>query len=356
MAIITFIVTYWLFTFWCIIGIWKTLSKSTKGSQRITTGEICIIVPFRNEEHRILPLLNACKTSLPPDVQCIFVDDHSTDQSATLIQQYLPSAEITINQGSGKKKAIETGILLTERKYILTWDADIIFNSEYWKAMVELEDADMHILPVQFDGNLIQKFTQLDTELTQIINYAQSGWSQPIIASGANFLFKRSSYLSFAQTDHFALASGDDQFLLRDFKRNSAEIQLQTHTALAVITPCESDLKTFFRQRLRWLSKTPHTKDIATNTLAIIPFILTITWLALQLYYVIHKDYLSIGILYCSKLFMDFIICLRYFSNKKELNQLLMLPVLEFYFPIYCLSIGILSLFLKPTWKNRPIR
>lgn len=356
MAIITFIITYWLFALWCIIGVWKTLSKSSKGSQRIATNQICIIVPFRNEEQRILPLLNACKTSLPPDMQCIFVDDHSTDQSSAIIRQYLPNAETAINQGTGKKRAIETGIHLTEREYILTWDADISFNSEYWKAMMELKDADMHILPVQFDGNLIQKFTQLDTELTQIINYAQSGWSQPIIASGANFLFKRSSYLLFAQTDHFELASGDDQFLLRDFKRNNADIQLQTRSALSVITPCESDFKTFFRQRLRWLSKTPYTKDIATNALAIIPFILTITWLALLLYYVIHQDYSSIGILYFSKLFMDFLICLRYFSNKKEMKQLLMLPLFKFYFPIYCLFIGILSLFLKPTWKNRPIR
>ena len=96
-AISIFLFCYFIFATWCIYGTFRFLHlgrKSKQSDNTITLTDIALIIPFRNEANRIQPLLDQLKSNLPPSLSLIFVDDHSTDQSVSIIKDHLPHANI----------------------------------------------------------------------------------------------------------------------------------------------------------------------------------------------------------------------------------------------------------------------
>ncbi|MBL0357556.1 MAG: glycosyltransferase [Chitinophagaceae bacterium] len=101
-----------------------------------------IIIPARNEAQNIKACLDSiCNQSYPKELyEIIVVDDHSTDNSAAIIQQYktqnvkLISLSEHIDTGllnSYKKKAIEIAIAQSTGEMIVTTDADC-YAPENW--------------------------------------------------------------------------------------------------------------------------------------------------------------------------------------------------------------------------------
>ena len=126
-----------------------------------------VIVPFKNEQDRITPLLNSIdKLKIPNNVTAafLFVDDHSEDETTELIKSTLHHKHhIIVNEGSGKKSAIRTAVNQSTSEYILTWDADIIVREDYFESLSKVPDADMVIFPVKMFGrNFFFFFSAID--------------------------------------------------------------------------------------------------------------------------------------------------------------------------------------------------
>ncbi len=354
-----FIILYTCFTAWCVVGTWRFFRRSEKIKKHtnIPLDNLSVIIPFRDEESRITPLLECIHKYLPESVELLFVDDHSEDDSCKIITNILPNATILKNKKVGKKHALATAINHTKREWILTWDADICFSENYFNQLEMLNQADLLILPIRFTGNLLQKFIQFDTELAQITNYAQAGFGNPILSSGANLLFRKTSYLEKHHlTSHQHIASGDDQFLLQSIIKNGGSVQLISDPQLVVTTPCETNLITIIHQRLRWLTKTPSIKDKKSNTIAFTQFFLHLFWGSLLVVGLFGKNHSFVLMLYSSKTVLDFLICLRFFIHRKEFFYLLLLPFIELYFPLYSIFIALSALFIQPKWKNRTLK
>ncbi len=116
------IIYYWL--------AWKSI-PDYKPSVTEPQIKISIIIPARNEEENIGTLLAALQQQTYPAnlLEIIVVDDHSTDGTVKVVQQFssvrlLQLKEDNIN--SYKKKAIETGIAAATGELIVTTDADCI--------------------------------------------------------------------------------------------------------------------------------------------------------------------------------------------------------------------------------------
>ena len=93
--------------------------------------KISIIIPARNEEDNIRQLLQALQEQTYPAsfFEVIVVDDHSTDGTAGVVQQFPAIKLIHLkddNINSYKKKAIETGIAAATGELIVTTDADCL--------------------------------------------------------------------------------------------------------------------------------------------------------------------------------------------------------------------------------------
>ena len=94
--------------------------------------------------------------------------------------------------------AINLGIASASHEVILTLDADVYFESDYLKSLTTLLlDSDCVILPVRLiapKNNVVQHLDALEFKSLQLATFGMAGIGLPILANGANFLFKKTGF------------------------------------------------------------------------------------------------------------------------------------------------------------------
>src|SRR5258705_10554226 len=101
--------SFTMFNYWLA---WKEIPVFTP-SQKQPSVKVSVIIPARNEEQDIGQLLQALQEqSYPKELfEVIVVDDHSTDATADIVQQFSTVKLIQLKEddiNSYKKKAIKT--------------------------------------------------------------------------------------------------------------------------------------------------------------------------------------------------------------------------------------------------------
>lgn len=337
------------------------IDYSLSNEENISLNDLVVIIPFRNEEKRLQGLLKSISNSSHLPKEIIFVDDHSSDNSEEVIKTSLSDVPYRIlkltNNLNGKKQAIRFAIKQSASKYILSMDADIEFHSGYFLSLTELAEADMYILPAILEAKKFHEYLyEVDLILVNSANCGLSGWKRPIMASGANLLYKRSAFENYDRFEsHAHMPSGDDIYLLRDFRDAGADVRLITDTTFAIYTETPQSFKEFIHQRMRWIAKTGDVKDHLSSTLAIIQVILTFLFVALMILLAINGDWKQFTIIYLLKSCVDLFLFLPYFNRIKRLRAWLFIPIYEIIFPIYSLVILGMMFWFKPVWKGRRI-
>ncbi len=333
-----------------------------QGQSTVKLNEITVIIPFRNEENRISTLISCIQqlTDLPK--QFIFVNDHSEDQGSEFIQTLsdkIPFVILNLPKGQyGKKSALRYGIEAATTTYILTWDADISLKKDYFSRLSTLVDSDLFVLPVVMKGRTFsQRFFEADHSIANAINTSVSGIIRPFLASGANLLFKRNSFQQFdAFEDHAHISSGDDLFLLRDFRENAASIQLISNPNFSVETPSPFNWSEFISQRLRWIGKSGKVKDQLSNTLALLAFLFNSGFYLLLITSIVQQNHTVFIVVFLGKNSIDWVVYFHHFWRTRRMITWILLPVFSVLQPIYLLTLTCLVTFHKPNWKGRKIQ
>jgi glycosyltransferase involved in cell wall biosynthesis len=332
------------------------------GSQKISIDQVAVIIPFRNEAVRLSPLLESIEKARVNPCQYVFVDDHSDDGSADLIDKKRIAKNALIielnDNEEGKKVAIRRGIIESSGQWVLSMDADVRFQSEYYSILSQLEEADMYVLPaVMVAKRWYEHLYEVDLILVNAANCGLSGWKRPIMASGANLLYRRAAFDQFDQFErHSHMPSGDDIYLLRDFRESAADVRLITDPTLAIHTETPQTFNEFIHQRLRWLAKTGDVKDHLSTSLAIIQALLTFSFVALLVEKGIQKDWGSFWMIFGVKTGIDMLLFFPYFLRIRRLMSWLFIPLYEFLFPFYTLLILSMMYWFKPKWKGRKLQ
>lgn len=255
---ILFFVILFLFLIQFVLVLAFTLrAQSVKTEEGLCIDCVSIIIPFHNEQDRILTLLNSLNAeTIPGQCEILFVDDHSTDHTAQIIKTVLtiPHRIIRSDSAPGKKNAIHLGVQYAQHDFILTLDSDVGLPSNFTEILFTCPAIDLIILPVEMTGNtFFQLLSATEFQWLQLLTF---GSRTPVLCNGANLLFRKSSYLSSynSRTD-FDLASGDDVFLLRIFLKESRKITRINSEFLKVKTKAPSTFSELRKQRKRWVGK-----------------------------------------------------------------------------------------------------
>lgn len=343
-----------------ILQLFKERKKETAPS--IDISELIVLIPFRNESERINNLIDDINNLTVKPNRFLFINDHSSDNTSSIIDENL-QASISYSiidlptKIEGKKAAIRAGVNFRKCDYNLTWDADIRVQPSYFESIKKLNNADLHILPVRMKGKTFNTlYFEFDHTLANAMNVSVNGWKRTFLASGANLLFRQKTFL---ETDSFSshqqFASGDDVFLLRDFRINNCSVELTTNSSLMVDTETPTSWKDFFNQRLRWIGKTTHLGDLLANSLAVTAFIFNIGFYFLFVWAFIYLGWEVSLLLFTVKTIVDLAVYFPYFYMIKRLKTWALLPVFGVIQPIYFITLAILLVTYKPTWKDRPI-
>lgn len=345
-----------LFSF-SLLGLYNKLKFT--GKTKIQLKDLTLIIPFRNEEATISSLLDELRRqdTLPHKIIC--VDDHSHDESAAIIRNRLNELNIEViglKEGiHGKKEAIKLAVRHVETKYALTVDADVKIHFEYFKNLELLDEADMWILPVVMHGNSwFEQFSSIDFTLSNILNRFFSLFGRPVLASGANLLFNVEAYKECLHEDHFEMLSGDDMFLLRDFRMKKKDIRATSDKRVKVKTDAPGTFSEWLDQRVRWISKSQKVGDPVP-----LIFVIMNVGIGLFFYFVLINELMTVPwnafALLLFKLLYDGLLMAPHFILEKNFKSLLFLPLYDLLLPIYSVVMAVLGAYYKPEWKGRKV-
>lgn len=349
---------------------------STKANSIITPGEnlpfISVIIAARNEEKNLPALINSLLQQSFRDFEVIIINDHSTDETEKILHQipdtrfsYINLSEyVSDNISAYKKKAIETGIMISKGELIVTTDADCIAGPNWLAAITsyyQLTGAQCIAAPVKIvpGKTLLGLFQSIDFCTLQGITAAAVSSKTHMMCNGANFIYTRHAFNEvngFEGIDH--IPSGDDMLLMQKIydKHPDRVFYLKSENAI-VTTEASSSWKDFFNQRIRWASKSTDYTDKKIFYILMVVYFYNLFFpvLALTMFWY-EKGWMMLLLFMLFKILVEF-------PFVASVAKFFGLSKLMWYFPflqplhiIYTVIAGWLGKFGSYQWKNRKVK
>jgi glycosyltransferase involved in cell wall biosynthesis len=355
-----------------VIGIitigWYKLPTNTANNGYFSRDvQVSIIVAVRNEAENIGNLIShIIKQNYNKNLfNLIVIDDHSTDNTCEVIELFLNEhsgirIDVVNSTGYGKKAAISEGVALSNSELIVTTDGDCVMSQGWLSSIVEKymsTDCKLMLGPVVYsdEESLIQRFFSVDFASLVAAGAGSAGIGLPLMGNGANLIFKREVYVK-CKPDISKYASGDDVFLLHEVTKQygSGSVVFLKNEEAIVSTKAPLNINAFIKQRIRWGSKAKGYKlawpVLVTFTMFLFSLILCLILLSSIYYNWLLPVYF---LLIITKFVVDIPLVFNFltFSNKSNLKSILFM--FEFIYPVYIVTVAILSLFNKYEWKGR---
>lgn len=251
---------------------WTTVPLFENNNASVNT-TVTVVVAARNEEENIGALLDALQRQAYPAelIEVIVVDDHSSDRTAEIVEQY-PMVRLIRLQADGinayKKKAIDTAVRAASNEWIIATDADCIPPATWIEELMQFQeqtDSLFIVAPVLMNAEkkVVEIFQAMDFMVLQGITAASVYKQVHSMCNGANLAYSKKVFLQvdgFANVDH--IASGDDMLLMHKiWKQYPGRIgYLKSMNAIVPTQPMH-DWRSFFNQRIRWASKARYYDD-----------------------------------------------------------------------------------------------
>ncbi len=326
-----------------------------------------IIIPFRNEEHHLKESILSLH-ELEYDekyYEILFINDHSIDHFSKVFNEFASISNIHLidSNGEGKKTAVETGISYAKFDWILSSDADCTYDKNWLNTcndLINTKHSDLFVLPVysQLGDSVLAKFQYYDSLSTLGINMGFYNWKNKVLlASGANLLYKKSK---FEKANPFEnnknIHSGDDMFILQEFKKSKFNISVNFNEGLWVETKINPTWKKTIDQRIRWVKKMGSLKKNETFFFGLYFFLVQCVLITCLLAAFVFKYMWAVFLfLIALKAYYD----TKLMRNTGRLNKLKVRFYELFYLEIiYMLMLPLLlivSIFRNPNWKERKI-
>lgn len=238
---------------------------------------LALLIPFRNEAANLQALLASIAKFRHPNLEVIFIDDHSEDKGADMVAASAGAKQETEEQGptirqlsladhlqgrqvvAYKKEALAYAISQTNADVIITTDADCRLPAGFPEDIARAFSAGNDVVcgPVLItpEPTYLNGFQALDLMAYQLYTASCVARQQPTLANGACFAFRRQLFTTvsgYAGMGH--LPSGDDVLLLHKFAQIPGT-RFGWHAGTPVYTNATTSWRALWQQRIRWAGK-----------------------------------------------------------------------------------------------------
>lgn len=328
-----------------------------------------VIIPARNEEENIDKVLSSIEKQTYPSnlFEVIVVDDHSTDNTATIVNRYSFAKLIKLgfdNINSYKKKAIETGITEATGDLIVTTDADCVVKEDWLKTIASFKGKTNAVFiasPVmmEYGPTILQTFQALDFLVLQGITASSVQKRIHNMCNGANLAYEIKAFFDvkgFTGIDH--IASGDDMLLMEKIAtRFPGKISYLLSKDAIVTTKAAKNWNEFFSQRIRWASKATNYNDIKIFSALFLVYFFNCTLLALFITgFWMHFLWLGLGGVLIVKTIVELIFLFPVSKFYNEQKLLIRFPFFQPLHIVYTVIAGWLGVFGSFEWKGRRVK
>ena len=347
--------------------------------------KITVIIPARNEEENIAGCLNSVTNQSYPKhlFEVLVVDDHSTDNTASVISRYTAQNVKLVSLidfiavaelNSYKKKAIEIAIQQSTGELIVTTDADC-YVPENWlqtiAAFYKQYNPEFIAAPVAIDcsNKVIEFFQGLDFMTLQGITGASVHKKIHSMCNGANLAYTKKAFEEvggFTGIDN--IASGDDMLLMHKiYKRYPDKVMFLKSKEVIVQTAPVNSVSEFFNQRIRWASKAGKYDDKRIFAVLLLVYLINVVLLLLPILTLFNPEKLSIFnyqlsiinlwlllLLIKTSVELIFLYPVAKFFGKQKM--LWLFPLMQPFHIIYTIIAGWLGKFGSYSWKERNVK
>lgn len=313
------------------------------------SNSISVIVAVRDEDKLNNLLDDLSKIQYPKERwELIVVDDHSAMP---------PACQYISNKGIGKKAAITTGIASAKGDIIVTTDGDCrvdprwlaAINSAFQKPGVKMVVGGVRI---EEDRTFFSKLQALEFVSVSVTGAATIGLGFPTMSNGANLSFRKDAFYEVGgYQGNENIPSGDDEFLMNKFDPNSI-IFLNSKSSV-VSTTASRSIDEFVQQRLRWAGKWKTNTSLATKLFAVAIFLFHVSFVVITIGALMGSELFRW--LLMAKVFVEAILLIPAASFFGTRWRWIPFFVLQLVYPVYVISIGLLSQVVLPKWKGRAV-
>ena len=211
--IAAFMVFAWLVALLAMADVYRLLPKPGQWPASALVGpwpRLSVIIPARNEEKNIGPLLESVFLQEYPDLEVIVLNDHSTDRTAEIVAGFQAGRPgLRIVEGSplppgwaGKIHACRQAAALATGEWLLFLDADMRLEPECLKrsvAFARAEGSDLFtVIPKMEYDTFWEAVVQPIMALAIMIAFPAKALNDPessvAAANGPFLLFRREAY------------------------------------------------------------------------------------------------------------------------------------------------------------------
>ncbi|MBE6345887.1 MAG: glycosyltransferase [Lentimicrobiaceae bacterium] len=350
------------------LGLYNLKEKNYNIDKSSTT-KVSVLIAARNEEENIENiLLSLYNQTFPKELfEVIIVDDHSEDNTKTIIDNFINNnkdfnMQVFISEGKGKKAAISQALHKAKNHLIIVTDADCILNTlwiENIVAFYQKTKSKMILAPVLLtpSNTLFEKMQVLEHLSLMGSTAGSAAIGFPVMCNGANMAYEREAALEVEKLRHdFNIPSGDDMFLLEQFVKNYGYKNVKfllSKSAIVKTKTCKT-IKDFFKQRRRWVSKTKSYTNWKIITTALIVFFFNISIISLLISAFFIPALWSLYVLLTLlKFFIDFPLLKNITNFMNQSNLMKWALPLEFIYPFYVTFTAISGLLINVSWKGQ---
>lgn len=343
----------------------NTPTFSPDAHENISKCLISVVIALRNEEENLPELLSSLMLQDYPNnkLEVILINDHSRDSSVSIINQTIYNRKnyklINLPEEiRGKKAAISLGYEKANGELIAITDADCIIQPDWISTLNSFyqnrgnPDVINGLVDMTPANGIMQKSFRLDFLSLLVSSVGAAFLNHPIFNNAANLSIKKNLAINLNLQNK--LASGDDVFLLHEFKKQKKRIEVLKNNKHLIKTSPPQSLSEFFWQRMRWASKASSYTDRDAILISWLVFLTNLILLSAYFVFPISGLYkpllLTFGVKLLADLFL-FLSCRSFFNLK--ISDIVLVPVLEIVYPCYIVSMAIYSKIKPFQWKGR---
>jgi glycosyltransferase involved in cell wall biosynthesis len=333
-----------------------------------TTGNIplSVIVCAHDEETNLRELIPALLSQNYSSFEVIIVNDRSNDNTYDFLLEEtkrdlrlkMVNVKAVPDHVNNKKYALTLGIRAAANDWIVFTDADCRPVSQNWLSkMSEQASAESKFVlgfsPYMAAPGFLNLFIRFESLMTALQYLSFALLKNPYMGVGRNLAYRKSLFLEKKGFNNYLHIMGGDDDLFVNQHATGKNTKVQIHPESIIYSVPKTTWKSFFHQKVRHLSVGKHYKFGHKLLLALFNLSWIVTWflgIPLAIFYSYY--YVIIAGLVLKLILLVFAV--RALVRRTKLSfKYWAIPLLDFLYPFYYISTGLVSLLTKKVrWKS----
>ena len=352
-------VVYYLFIF----GNFAFLKQKKPSSKNIP---VSVIICAKNEAENLKNFLPSIINQDYPEFEIVLINDGSNDDTLEIIEEFAQAHHIIkiVNVKNveafwgNKKYALTLGIKASKYDYLLFSDADCQPVSNTWIKEMSAHFSNKKSIVLGYGGyakvkhSFLNKLIRFETVMTAVQYFSFAKMGMPYMGVGRNLAYTKNEFFNAnGFIKHIKVRSGDDDLFINEVA-NSKNTAISFSSGSFTSSIPETRFKAWIKQKRRHVSTAKLYKPKHKMLLGLFYLSNVLFWIMALILLAITYNWMLVLGLFLLRISIQYLII--GFSSKKlkELDILLLLPVLEITLIISQFVIFINNLISKPDfWK-----